>query len=142
MTVLIAMIVPHAAYSQVLYGTLTGNVTDQTGAVLAGAKVQALNVGTNVAMSATTNERGIYVFSNLLPGVHDVTIEAASFKTIIQKGVTITVNSVRRVDARLEVSEIVETIEVSAAAEALQTDRSRTRTTRTRAWPAGTPSTL
>jgi outer membrane receptor protein involved in Fe transport len=131
MTVLIAIVAPQAAYSQILYGSLTGNVTDQTGAVLPGVKVQALNVATNVAMSATTNERGIYLFSNLLPGVYDVTIEAASFKTVVHKGVTITVNAVRRVDARLEVSEIVETIEVSAVAEALQTDRADVHVTQT-----------
>ena len=49
-----AMTVAHPANAQVLYGTLTGNVTDQTGGVAAGANVQALNVGTNVAKKATT----------------------------------------------------------------------------------------
>jgi outer membrane receptor protein involved in Fe transport len=131
MTLVAITVTLSPAYSQILYGTLTGSVTDQTGAVLPGARVQALNVATNVAMTATTNERGIYVFSNLLPGVYDVTIEAASFKTVMQKGVTISVNSVRRVNAQLEVTEISETIEVSASAVVLQTDRSDVQVTQT-----------
>ena len=59
--------VPRAADAQVLYGSLTGNVTDPTGAVAVGAKVQALNVGTNVAKTATTDDRGAYLFSDLCP---------------------------------------------------------------------------
>ena len=60
------------AYSQVLYGSLRGNVTDQTGAVVpAGAKVQALNVNTNGSRSTTTDSRGAYAFSDLQPGIYD-----------------------------------------------------------------------
>ncbi|MGH9767481.1 MAG: carboxypeptidase-like regulatory domain-containing protein, partial [Blastocatellia bacterium] len=54
-----------AAYAQVLYGSLTGNVTDPSGAVVVGAKVEALNAGTGVSTSVVTDERGAYQFSNL-----------------------------------------------------------------------------
>ena len=119
------------AYAQVLYGSLTGTVTDESGAVAVGVKVQALNVATNVASTATTNERGLYLFNTLLPGLYDVTIQAPSFKTVVQKGVRIDTNAVRRVDAKLQVSQIAETIEVSAAAVALQTERADVHITQT-----------
>ena len=119
------------ADAQVLYGSLTGSVTDQTNAPAVGAKVQVLNVETNVARSATTGDRGAYTFGNLLPGVYEVTIEAPSFKTVIQKGVRIEANTVRRVDARLEIAAQTETIEVVASAAPLQTDRADVHVTQT-----------
>src|SRR5690348_2308767 len=62
---LLLLAVAPAAGAQVLYGSLTGNVTDQAGAAVAGAKVEALNSGTNVAKIVTTDERGAYQFSDL-----------------------------------------------------------------------------
>ncbi len=119
------------ANAQVLYGTLTGNVTDQTNTPAVGAKVQALNVATNVVKATTTDERGVFAFSNLQPGVYDVTIEAPSFKTVIHKGVRADANTVRRVDAQLQVASVTETIEVTAAAAPLQTDRADLHVTQT-----------
>lgn len=111
------------AYAQVLYGTLTGNVTDESGAAIAHVQVRALNVATNVAKSGTTDARGAYQFNDLLPGSYEVTIENAGFKTIVQKGVRIDTNAVRRVDARLVLSGVSETVEVMAVQAPLQTDR-------------------
>ncbi|HEY7514358.1 MAG TPA: carboxypeptidase-like regulatory domain-containing protein, partial [Vicinamibacteria bacterium] len=54
-----------AAQSQVLYGSITGHVTDTTGAVAPAVKVLAQNVATNVAKSGTTDQRGAYLFSDL-----------------------------------------------------------------------------
>ncbi len=119
------------ADAQVLYGSITGNVTDQTNAPAAGAKVQIVNVATNVARAITTDERGVFLVSDLQPGVYDVTIEAPSFKTVVHKGVRVDVNAVRRVDARLEVSSVTEVLEVVAAAAPLQTDRADLHETQT-----------
>jgi hypothetical protein len=119
------------ADAQVLYGTLTGNITDQTGTAASGAKVQALNVATNVVKATTTDERGAFTFSNLQPGVYDVTIEAPSFKTVVHKGVRVDANTVRRVDAQLQVASVTETVEVTAAAAPLQTDRADLHVTQT-----------
>jgi outer membrane receptor protein involved in Fe transport len=129
--VALAVWLPRSAHPQVLYGSLTGIVTDQQSGVLSGATIQALNVATNVAASTTTNEQGLYRFSNLLAGTYDVTVEAAGFKKVVQKGVTIAVNAVRRVDVRLEVSGVTETVEVTAAAAPLQTDRADIHITQT-----------
>ncbi|MGD0201353.1 MAG: carboxypeptidase regulatory-like domain-containing protein, partial [Bryobacteraceae bacterium] len=111
------------AQAQVLYGSLTGLVTDASGAIVPGAAVQALNTGTGVARQATTNEQGIYLFSDLQPGVYSVTVSAKSFTKVVNEGVTITANRAVRVDAALQVGQITESIQVSVSAIMLQTER-------------------
>ncbi len=127
----IAVAVPQTAYPQVLYGTLTGNITDQSGAAVSGAKVQALNIGTNVASNATTDERGAYRFSDVAPGEYKLTIEAAAFAKSVRGGIQVVSNSVRRVDVQLQISGVTEIIEVSASAVPLQTDRADVHVTQT-----------
>jgi len=122
-TLLVMMATSQSGYPQVLYGALTGNVTDQTGAIAAGVKVQALNVATNVATSATTDSRGVYRFTDLQPGVYTITIEAQGFKKLVQRSVPVDSNALRRVDAQLQLSDVSETVEVTARAPLLQTDR-------------------
>lgn len=125
LSVLLISLAPlSSTHAQVLYGSLTGNVTDSTGAVVSGARVEALNTGTNVSKVTTTNDSGVYQFSDLLPGVYKVIISAQGFKTLLQEVGAIEANTVRRLDANLQPGEVSETITVSDAAEApLQTDR-------------------
>src|SRR4030095_16790858 len=78
--VIFALAIPLVANAQVLYGSVTGNVTDQKGAGLPGVKVTVTNVGTSSTRDITTDERGGYLVSNLLPGSYTVTFEANSFK--------------------------------------------------------------
>ena len=117
------VVLPPPAASQVLYGSITGNVSDQTGAALAGAKVAVTNSETGVVKTTTTDERGAYLLTDLQPGLYAVTMEAAGFRLLSQKGVRLSSNAVLRVDARLELSAVTETTEVTAATAALQTDR-------------------
>jgi hypothetical protein len=112
-----------AISAQVLYGSLTGNVTDQAGAVVAGAKVEVLNIGTNVSKTSTTDERGSYLFSDLQPGVYKVTTTAASFKTLVQENVRIEANMLRRLDSQLQATGVSETVLVTASNVTLQADR-------------------
>ena len=65
--------------AQVLYGSITGNVTDQSGAALAGAQVTAVEAQTGVTSTQTTDAAGIYRFPALLPGTYKVTISATGF---------------------------------------------------------------
>ncbi|MFL6208568.1 MAG: TonB-dependent receptor domain-containing protein [Pyrinomonadaceae bacterium] len=121
---LMSLALPRAAHAQVLYGSLTGNVTDPAGAAVPGATISALNVGTNVAKETTTNEDGVYQFSDLLPGIYKVTISAPNFGTVAQEGVNVEANTVRRVDASLKVSQLSEVVTVNAEdVPALQVDR-------------------
>ena len=111
------------ARAQVLYGSLTGNVTDQSSANVPNAKVEALNVGTGVTRQTTTDERGVYLFSNLQPGTYKVTVSAKSFKTVVESNIIVNGNEVRRVDQALQIAQTSETIEVAASANVLQTDK-------------------
>ena len=109
--------------AQVLYGSLTGNVVDASGGSVPNAKVEALNVATGVARTATTDDRGGYLISDLQQGVYKVTITAASFGTVIEQGVTVDANTVRRVDTQMQLAQVSQTVTVDATAAALQTDR-------------------
>jgi hypothetical protein len=120
---LLTLSLPHATPAQVLYGSVTGNVSDQNGAVVTGAKVEILNVGTNVSKTTTTDDRGGYLVSDLQPGIYKITVSAPSFKTLEQTDVRVEANTVRRVDAELQASGVSETISITAQSAALQTDR-------------------
>jgi hypothetical protein len=120
---LLAALTCGVANAQVLYGSLTGNVTDPSNAAVPGAKVEALNVGTGVAKQTTTDDRGSYLFNNLQFGVYKITITAPAFRTVIENDIQVNANEVRRVDLHLQIVQAVETIEVSAAVAALQTDK-------------------
>ncbi len=123
-------VAPGAA-AQVLYGSLTGNVTDQSGGVAVGAKVEVTNVGTNTTKTTTTDDRGAYRVADLTPGVYTVTVSAANFKTVVQKNVQVAANTVRRIDAQLEVSSVTESVEVTVTTAALQTEQSDVREVQT-----------
>jgi hypothetical protein len=110
--------------AQTLYGSLTGNVTDATGAAVPNAKVDALNTGTGILKSAQTDERGAYLFNDLQPGTYRITMAAKSFASHVVEGVTITQNTTLRLDANLAVSQVQESVTVNAANVTLQTDRS------------------
>src|SRR4029434_9701212 len=123
MLMLLSLALPRIADAQILYGSLTGNVTDPTGAVVAGAKVEALNVGTGISSVVVTDERGAYLFNNLQAGVYKVTITAQTFKALAQDNIGIDANATRRLDAQLLVGDVTAVIQVTADVAALQTDR-------------------
>src|SRR5258708_15236990 len=75
--------------AQVLYGSLTGNVTDGSGSPVPGAKVEALNTATGIVKQAATDERGAYLFSDLQPGTYKVTISAPAFASRVLEGAVI-----------------------------------------------------
>jgi hypothetical protein len=121
--VLLLLALATASDAQVLYGSLTGNVTDATGGILPGVSVTATNVETGVAKTAVSGGDGAFLFSDLVPGVYDVTFDISGFNKLVQRTVRIDSNTVRRVDARLTVSNLQETVEVVASTVLLQTDR-------------------
>src|SRR5262245_49314319 len=120
---LLSLALARFADAQVLYGSLTGNVTDPSGAVVAGAKVEALNTATGVSTSVVTDGRGAYLFSNLQAGVYKVTVTSQTFKALAQDNVGIEANTIRRLDAQLEVGDVTATIQLSSDTTTLQTER-------------------
>ena len=101
---LVLLAAPWQARAQVLYGSLTGNVTDQTSAAVPGAKVEVNNLATGVVTQATTTDRGVYLVTNLQPGTYRVTISAPAFAAVVQDGVQLDASSVRRIDVQLSVN--------------------------------------
>src|ERR1022692_2737935 len=110
--------------AQVLYGSLTGNVTDPSSAAIPGVKVTALNAETGVSRQVETDARGAYLFSNLQMGTYKVTSEAKGFQTTIVGQIVVNANEVRRVDIQAKIAQATETVEVLASSAILQTDKS------------------
>jgi len=113
------------AWAQRLDGTLRGEVTDPSGAVVAGAKVTVTNPQTGVANSTTTTSSGTYVFPNLLVGTYTVEVEAGGFQKYARKGVLVQSNQVTEAHAKLSVGDAGTTVEVAAGAEVVQTSSSQ-----------------
>lgn len=111
------------ASAQVLYGTLVGNVTDPSGAVVPNAKVDALNVQTGITRSTATDSSGGYRIPDLQEGTYKVSISVQGFATVVLQNVGVTVNNIRRADAELKVAQAQTTVEVNAAQQVLQTDK-------------------
>lgn len=110
--------------AQVITGTVLGVVSDPSGALLAGVRVTVHNTKTDIDTKAKTNQSGEYVVPLLPTGTYDVSMEADGFKTYRQVGVTVGVDEKVRIDARMEVGTVNESIQVEAGDLSLQTDAS------------------
>lgn len=126
-------------YSQAVNGTLLGYVTDSTGASVPAAKVTVIETNTGTSRTGVTNESGNYIFADLPPGLYTVTVELTGFKRASRADVEVIVNTSPRVDFVLQPGNITETIEVTAAAPLLKTDRADTGVTIERAQTENLP---
>ena len=115
--------------AQTSFGTIVGNVTDESAALVPGVTVTITNTGTNTARSVTTNDTGGYTVPSLPPAVYSIEAELAGFSKAVVTAVQLAVNQTLRVDMTLEVGEVTETVEVSATAPQLQTDTATVATT-------------
>lgn len=115
------------AASQILYGSLTGNVTDPSGASVVGATVTITQTETNQTRSTATNDAGIYNFPTIPGGTYEVRVQAQGFRTLVRKDVTVSTNAVARVDVQLELGAVTESIQVTGETALLQTDRAEVR---------------
>jgi outer membrane receptor protein involved in Fe transport len=103
-------------------GGIEGNVTDASGAAIAGATVEATDVPDAVTRDTVTNNDGAYRFPSLIPGTYSVTIKKAGFATFTRGGTRIDAGILYRVDARLPVGTATAKVEVTGEAPLLQTD--------------------
>ncbi len=123
---MLAVLSASLAFSQAVNGSLVGTITDSSGAAIPNAKVAITEANTGVSRGTTTNESGNYNFSDLPPGTYTVTAEQTGFKRSSRPGVDVVVNTSGRVDLTLQPGQITETIEVTATAPMLQTERADT----------------
>ncbi|HRJ89995.1 MAG TPA: MG2 domain-containing protein [Pyrinomonadaceae bacterium] len=112
-------------------GSISGTVTDDNGAVIAGATVTATNSTTGFSRSATTNDNGSFLITNLEAGTYTVIAEAPAFKRSIISNVPVKAGSVANVDIALNGGGVSETVSVTAEAATLNsTDASVSVTSR------------
>jgi hypothetical protein len=126
---LVAALLGPNGMAQVTTASLVGTVSDSTGAILPGAAVTIVNLGTQETRTATANSDGDYAF-NLLPiGNYSLRIDAPGFASFSVASVTLNVGDRQRVDAKMQVSASTQQVQVTAAPPALQTDDSTVGTT-------------
>ncbi len=94
--------------------TLTGRVTDTSSAVIAGVKVEATNVETNVTFPGETNAEGLYTIPNLPPGTYRVIVQKFAFRTIVKPDVEVHVQDVIALNFPMEVGTITQSVPVEA----------------------------
>ena len=98
------------AHAQAVSGSITGLVTDTSGAVVAGAGITMTNQETRVPSQVSTTDTGYYSVPNLIPGTYSVVAEAKGFKLVRVQNVAVNLSSIVRVDCMLEVGNISETV--------------------------------
>ncbi len=109
-------------FGQAASGTITGVITDPTGAAVAGASVEAKNSETNVSFPTVATGTGAYSIVNLPPGPYSVTVTAQGFKKLIRSGLAVAAGQVLPLDLALEVGSATESVTVSAEATLLKTE--------------------
>src|SRR5450432_2713328 len=110
-------------------GTITGTVTDTSGAAVPQAKITATETGTNVAVTVQSNETGDYTLPNLPIGLYSVRIEKEGFTSSVRSGVKLDASATARADASLAVGSTATTVEVTATAAQLQASDAKTSST-------------
>ncbi len=111
-----------AAWGQSQNGSLTGQVTDKTGAAVPNATVTITSTERNIPQTATSDNEGRYSFPNNPPGTYTLKVDASGFKSYIKTGIEIAVSQSVRADAQLEVGDASTKVEVTAEAAQLNFD--------------------
>lgn len=121
---LLLLLCPVLLRAQSTYGSLTGTVTDSSGAAAPGALVTLTNMATSEKQTQPTGDTGLYSFVNLNPGVYQLTVEKAGFKRVERENVVIEVQQTTRVDITLNVGQVSETVTVTSEVPLLQSETS------------------
>ncbi len=117
-TALLAILVlTPQAFSQSSFASLSGTINDDTGAIVPGVKMTATNVATGIANTAISNNAGVYNFPSLLPGAYKVSAEKSGFQTQTFTDVALGNAAQVRLNFKLQVAGITQSVEVSVAAE-------------------------
>lgn len=112
------------AAAQVTTAELVGTVTDASGGVVVGAKVTITNPDTGFSREGVSDASGAYFLPLIPPGNYSLTVEAAGFRKLVQSGITLEVSQRARLDLALQVGQLTEVVEVTAAAPMLQSQSS------------------
>ncbi|MGB0014943.1 MAG: carboxypeptidase regulatory-like domain-containing protein [Candidatus Sulfotelmatobacter sp.] len=123
-SVALLVFVPFSLYAQSTYGSITGSVTDTSGAVVTDASVTLTNAGTGEKRTQSSGADGLFTFVNLFPGQYRVDVEKQGFKHFARTGVTVQVQQDTHIAAALQVGEVSQVVEVTSQTPLLQTESS------------------
>ncbi len=112
------------ASAQIGSSTITGRVTDASGAIVPKVNVSIVQASTNFQFTAVTNDDGLYRVPSLSPGAYRLTFEAQGFKKFIREGIELRTGDVQEIDVALQVGALTESVSVSGAAPLLETETS------------------
>src|SRR5215217_9124805 len=118
-----------ALFAQSTLGTITGLVTDSTGAIIPNAVVVATNTATGVRAQTVSSGTGNYVIPNLQVGPYEITVSVSGFKSFSRSNINLSSNDNLRVDVVLEVGAASERVVVNAEAPPLKTESTEVSTT-------------
>src|SRR6266545_2315626 len=124
-TLLTVLFITGAAHSPLLaqspQATISGIITDSTGAVVPGVQVTAINPATTQRGAAVTNGQGFFVLTQLAIGDYTVEAEKAGFKKFVRQGLTLTTGATVALDIRLEIGAATDTVTITGETPLLQT---------------------
>jgi hypothetical protein len=115
-----AIFVPHRTPGQVAGATVSGTVTDQSGAGVPTAHLVIKNTSTNILVNVTANGDGFYSAPNLLPGSYEITISADGFATYVRSGIVLTVGEELALNIPLTVGQVTQTVKVTEEVPAVE----------------------
>src|ERR1051326_1885975 len=121
---LVLSLLPVACFGQAVYGSIVGTVLDSSGAAIPHAKITVRDVGKGVSYTTSTNETGNYSQTHLIVGVYEVRVEAPGFESFVQQNVNVEVDATTQINAQLRPGQVGETVNVTAEAPLLKTERS------------------
>ena len=102
--------------------SLTGRVSDESGAVIPGAKITLVNLGTNDTRAFQADASGVYAFPQLAPGEYSLTVEVTGFKKEVRRGIALETGQDARIDLTLKVGNVNETVDVTSEAPLIQSE--------------------
>ena len=120
----LCLAIPGFSQTQVL-GTISGTVSDKSGAVIPDANITATNKGTNQTQSTTTNDTGYFILTNLPAGTYDVAAEKTGFQRCVRTGVILDPAGRVDVTCSMDVGQVTQTVEVTAQGLVVQTEEAK-----------------
>jgi hypothetical protein len=120
--VFLLLAISAALFAQADRGSISGTITDSTGAAVPGVALTLKNQATNLTYSTTASASGTYSFLNLPIGMYTLTAAAKGFERSEARGIQVQVNQQSRIDIALQIGELTQTVEVQAGAAMIQTE--------------------
>ena len=124
--VVILTTLPVMLFGQAYFGTVSGILTDPTGAVVQGAKVTLTDQEKGYKFNATSDTTGRYLFRSIPPGLYSVTVEMAGFEKVVHTNVRVSINDNATANVTLKVASTTQSVEVQAQTQTIATEDATT----------------